>query len=509
MSDRTFGRSRRDVLKLSAIAGAGASLGALARSTPAAAATITGVIQDQGAELPGNSRGHVFNVRAYGAVGDGVADDTAAIQAAYNTAAAAGGGIVFLPAGIYRITGSILLSSSLVSILGGGIPNLEPVAGGAIIRPSAQTFPAFATSGQAHHWWVGNLGVDYGVATGNVPATNPLAAAFAFLGFANEPGNFLLENLTIAYACYALRDTSGMYMGSFKNIQTARCLNGFSIEAGCTTLYFENVFVHGGSAAPANQTQVAWNFSGGGAATSVTMTGCAMENITTVGNNAAFTAWNCYDLHLIGFDAEQCICGVGETNGKLFNIIGGSCTLEIDDGLNNLFSPTGGSQASFLNINSGANVRIGSGRIGLNSKASGAGAVYTLLGSGKAIIEGTRLDPPTVTGGTPTVATGVWGGPDKLYLVNTLRAGTIFGNTVHIIEAPLGPAALVVTVSPFTYTNTDQISEDIYISGGTVSLVVKAGITLFTQTNVSVRLEPGEAVTVTWSVLPVMNKDRH
>jgi hypothetical protein len=416
-----------------------------------------------------------------------------------------------LPAGVYRITGSILLSSSLVSILGGGIPNLEPVAGGTIIRPSAQTFPAFATSGQAHHWWVGNLGVDYGVATGNVPATNPLAAAFAFLGVANEPGNFVLENLTIAYAYYGVRDTSGMYMGAFKNIQIGRCNTGFQIEQGCTTLYFENCFVHGGSAAPANQTQAAWNFTGGGANTTVTLTGCAMENITTVGDNAAFTAGNCYGLHLIGFDVEQCIVGVGETNGKLFNIFGGSCTLEIDDGFNNLFSPTArGSQASFLNINSGANVRIGSGRIGLNSKASGAGAVYILLGSGsKALIEGTRLDPPTVTGGTPTVATGLWGGPDKLYLVNTLRAGTIIGNTVHILEAPLGPAAIAVGASPFTYTNADQVSEDVTLSGGTVSLVVKAGITLFTTTNVSVRLEPGEAVTVTWSVLPVMNKDRH
>ena len=44
-----------------------------------------------------------FNVKAYGAVGDGVTDDTAAIQAAVDAAAAAGGGTVFFPRGTYII----------------------------------------------------------------------------------------------------------------------------------------------------------------------------------------------------------------------------------------------------------------------------------------------------------------------------------------------------------------------------------------------------------------------
>lgn len=54
--------------------------------------------------------GAVFNVKAYGAVGDGVTDDTAAIQAALNAAGSAGGGgtnargIVFIPAGVYMVS---------------------------------------------------------------------------------------------------------------------------------------------------------------------------------------------------------------------------------------------------------------------------------------------------------------------------------------------------------------------------------------------------------------------
>jgi nitrous oxidase accessory protein NosD len=51
--------------------------------------------------------GAVVNVRHpdFGAAGDGVTDDTAAIQAAIDAAEAAGGGIVFFPAGDYSITG--------------------------------------------------------------------------------------------------------------------------------------------------------------------------------------------------------------------------------------------------------------------------------------------------------------------------------------------------------------------------------------------------------------------
>jgi len=48
--------------------------------------------------------GQVYNVKNYGAKGDGVTDDTAAIQATINVVIAAGGGTVFLPAGHYMVS---------------------------------------------------------------------------------------------------------------------------------------------------------------------------------------------------------------------------------------------------------------------------------------------------------------------------------------------------------------------------------------------------------------------
>ena len=59
----------------------------------------------------------VENVIDYGAVGDGVADDTTAIQNAIDAAYAAGGGDVYLPAGTYKLTSSLILRRA-VSIRG-------------------------------------------------------------------------------------------------------------------------------------------------------------------------------------------------------------------------------------------------------------------------------------------------------------------------------------------------------------------------------------------------------
>lgn len=57
-----------------------------------------------------------FNVKDFGAVGDGTADDTAAINTAISTAHAAGGGTVFLPAGIYNISSPIGHSGGVANI---------------------------------------------------------------------------------------------------------------------------------------------------------------------------------------------------------------------------------------------------------------------------------------------------------------------------------------------------------------------------------------------------------
>lgn len=59
------------------------------------------------------------NVKRYGAVGDGVTDDTAAIQAAIDD----GAGVVFFPVGVYKISDTLNVTSAGTSLIGSGYIN--------------------------------------------------------------------------------------------------------------------------------------------------------------------------------------------------------------------------------------------------------------------------------------------------------------------------------------------------------------------------------------------------
>lgn len=61
-----------------------------------------------------------LNVLDFGAVGDGTADDTAAIQAALSAATTAGGGSVHFPAGVFKVSAPLVLTGSNVTITGQG-----------------------------------------------------------------------------------------------------------------------------------------------------------------------------------------------------------------------------------------------------------------------------------------------------------------------------------------------------------------------------------------------------
>ena len=73
------------------------------------------------------------SVKDFGAVGDGVTDDTAAIQAAINATQTAGGGIIFVPLGAYKI-------SSTLTITGNGVV-LQGAAFNSIHDTGSPTYP--------------------------------------------------------------------------------------------------------------------------------------------------------------------------------------------------------------------------------------------------------------------------------------------------------------------------------------------------------------------------------
>lgn len=72
-----------------------------------------------------------FDTRDFGSVGDGVADDTSAINAAITAAATAGGGTVYIPHGTYKTTGSIVIYVDNVVVRGEnrGATIIKPATG--------------------------------------------------------------------------------------------------------------------------------------------------------------------------------------------------------------------------------------------------------------------------------------------------------------------------------------------------------------------------------------------
>lgn len=91
--------------------------------------TITAPIIDKG--------GQQYNVKAYGAKGDGTTDDQAAIQSAINAAQTAGGGTVFFPNGQYIVSGTPQVTGTNIILRGTG--NATILLGTAAMNPAGTT----------------------------------------------------------------------------------------------------------------------------------------------------------------------------------------------------------------------------------------------------------------------------------------------------------------------------------------------------------------------------------
>ncbi|MFB6619343.1 glycosyl hydrolase family 28-related protein [Streptomyces sp. NPDC085524] len=114
-----------------------------------------------------------FDVKAHGAVGDGSADDTAAVQRALDAAAAAGGGTVYFPVGKYLVkpaagTPALAVKADGIRLAGAGAKASMLIKGGdGILLRMSGTGAAYST-GATHRRYcsVENLGFNGNGKTG-------------------------------------------------------------------------------------------------------------------------------------------------------------------------------------------------------------------------------------------------------------------------------------------------------------------------------------------------------
>ncbi|MCB7130403.1 MAG: hypothetical protein J3T61_12795, partial [Candidatus Brocadiales bacterium] len=84
----------------------------------------------------------IVSVKDFGAKGDGVTDDTTAIQAAIDAAGSASGGIVFFPPGFYKTTSALTVTAGII-VQGSGLGAAGASPDGTVIRNGAAAGDVF------------------------------------------------------------------------------------------------------------------------------------------------------------------------------------------------------------------------------------------------------------------------------------------------------------------------------------------------------------------------------
>lgn len=149
----------------------------------------------------------IFNVRdnKYGAKGDGVTDDTIAIQSAINDCADVGGGIVYIPFGVYN-TGFLYINEarhSDITIRGDGI-GATTILNGAIIKNN---------SVETRNIVIKDLTIDVN------------GEAHGAINLANLSYDFLIENVE-------LKDTAEGFLIYWAGVDNLIVRNSYFIDAG-------------------------------------------------------------------------------------------------------------------------------------------------------------------------------------------------------------------------------------------------------------------------------------
>ena len=403
-----------------------------------------------------------YNVRSdqYGAVGDGVADDSAAINAAISAAAAAGGGTVFVPPGTYRCASSVLLSGDNVQLLGAGPASVIKAANG--LNADLIKTPTAATSVR-NYCSIRMLKLD-----GN-RANQSAGHVVHFYG----TRYCILEHCLIVNAYdHALSldgDGTGFGYNSWITDNTFDTCNGI-----VTDQFNEACVFRGNQFKSCDSPGHMCNLTSGGHMVIGNVFGQSGTYTTP-----ALELANSLPIKVVGNRFDTCRHQAVKCNSGDHVIVG-----------NEFFkccSATSNTE-SVVHIGANTGTLVVGNRIYSDAAATWQYAVQ-MDGGGNQNLVADNILLAGLTGGVNVAGT------------NSVVARNIGFN-------PQGVASITVGASPFTYTNADSVPEMVYIQGGTVSAVAKDSVTIFATTNVSVWLEPGEAVTVTYSAAPTMKKDR-
>jgi len=496
-----------------------------------------------------------FDVKAFGATGDGTTDDTTAIQAALDAAETAGGGTVFVPLGTYAIETALeigdfthlqldrdatikrtanidnMLRNKADGVAGGYTANSDiTVSGGAWdanstgIGTEADKAITIIAFGHASNvtirdvslsdvaWWhcIELNAVQHAIVrdcrlsdTSVGPASEMIqldlmkeAGAFPWFGpYDDTPCNdILVEGCVFKNGFLAAGSHSGVEGVRHSNIRIlGNQFTGFSDR----TLFIRNWqdVVIADNVIDDTLFGIDISFLNDTTCRGFAIVGNVLTNITPANNNArgiTGNGGNITDRRIRDILVAGNVVRDGGRFGVAFDfakgvVITGNIIADWGVAGGWLFQTV---DAVLSNNRITDNYNIGTGS-GTSTNTQNIVVTGNHIGGALVLAEGDNY----------LVADNILGSiSDNGAATNR----SIRGNLGH---NPQGTATISVGSSPFTYT-AGPTPEAVYIRGGTVSDIAKDTRTIFTSTDQTVWLEPGEAVVVTYSSTPTMEKDR-
>lgn len=476
-------------------AASSASASASAASSSAAAALVYKNI----------AMGITINVQdpAYGATGDGVTNDTAAIQAAINYAETVGGRVYF-PDGQYAFT-SLTVDSNYVSLQGAGRYS-------SILVCTSATGGLLFTGASLALCGVSDLGFLQSVDC--TSATTALLKAVGVLNFYVEDcyfngyygaNNYAHNLVWLAGTNVHLKECAGVGGKTYGVLLTGG--NDYYVD-GCsfnqTSSTGRPLLVESVSAG------AAWIVN------SAFLEGLeckfyASKYIQVIGSyfdsaQGAVAVDTCEHIYFNGCEfANRPGAGVAFTNSKAWSVVNsmvincGTDGIQVNSGCsdfivaNNIIdgnNTTNAANKAGINVGVGisgfqiANNRIGNITAGFGGHQKfgiainvGASDYYTIKGN--------------VVTGNETLGIADYGTGLHTYVDS------------NIGHDPRAPQAFTAGASPYTYT-AGHSAEAVYIAGGTVSNIVVDSVSLFASTDKTVLLQPNKSVVIYHSAAPLM-----
>jgi len=456
-----------------------------------------------------------FNARQYGAKGDGSTDDTTSIQNAIN--AASSGGIVFFPAGTYKVSSPININHQGIRLFGTGL--------GSLISISASFSGANVFNITSNFCAIEKLSIQ---GTSGTYSSNPSADAIQITGVSSTFINDLYLQAVNGWCINSTSTSVANYNTHFTEVRSYQCKQGIHM-LGVTASNYASVHV---------------------------LTNCYMSQIE---NGDCYFIEDCQDvqgtnilgetaagsgnsIHIKGASSgiyfnnvdigpypvpstgsviliEQSANGVPNQIGFMNGIVeGGLAGVDISNGTNivmkalNIFNNgtwgargTGGDSTVYENCIFNANGSAGS-----------SGRYDVQVAAGHTIFTGCYFNTPqgTTTQKVNNVVNAISGTTQFLncqFFGTGFNSSNIFNGGPNLIRGCAGynPVGVVtpptvgaspLTVGPF------NIDYTVYIKGGTVSAISvggnSTGLTVATGGFVTVRVPAGLNLTIAYSAAP-------